>query len=277
MRMSSRTVLIDLHMHTTFSDGVWSKDRLLSEISDRELDFFSISDHDGIDAYPLDGPPAARCIPALEVDSHHGGHTVHLLAYGVTGPSSPLLTALREQREARKARMAAMVEAMQTRGADVCLADVEAQAAGAASLGRPHLARALLVKGIVASAQEAFDRYLADEGEAYVALERLTSACIIELIHRSGGVAVVAHPVRLRTPEALDELLDLGADGIEVVHPTADAKTVETLTAKARERGLLITGGTDFHAPVSGRPIGVPFDRIEVERLMDAITQRAAQ
>ncbi len=277
MRMSSGTVLVDLHMHTTFSDGIWSKERLLSEISDRKLDFFSISDHDGTDAYPLDAPPPVRCIPALEVDSHHAGHTVHLLAYGITSALSPLLSALNEQRAARKGRMAAMVEAMQARGAAVTLADVERQAAGAVSLGRPHLARALMVKGIVATVQEAFDRYLADEGDAYVALVRLTSEQIIDLIHRSGGVAVVAHPARLRTAEALDELLELGADGIEVVHPTATPEMVEALTRKARERGLLITGGTDFHAPVEGRAIGVPFPLAEVERLMDAITQRAAQ
>jgi predicted metal-dependent phosphoesterase TrpH len=270
-------MLIDLHMHTRRSDGVWSVERLLEEVRARNLEVFTISDHDTLDAYPLPFDVPGQCIPGLEVDSHHGGHTVHLLAYGVTGKESPLLRALTAQRVARTGRMIAMIESVRTCGIDVTMDHVCAQAGDGANLGRPHLARALVALGAVGSVQEAFDRYLADDRSSYVALDRLTSAEIIGLIRASGGVSVVAHPQRLRTPEALDELLDLGVDGIEIVHPTADAETEARLIAKARERDVLITGGTDFHAPSPERVIGIDFPREDVERLLHAIAARSKQ
>lgn len=273
--MSERLLLVDLHMHTRCSDGVWDVARLLEEVHERSLDFFSISDHDSLDAYPIPEHLAARAFAGLEVDSHHGGHTAHLLAYGVTSKDSPLLRALVGQRAAREHRMAAMVEEVRKSGIDVSMNDVRAQASGTVSLGRPHLARALVACGAVATVQEAFDSYLADDRGAYVPLERLTSARAIELIHASGGVAVAAHPTRLHNESDLGELITLGLDGIEVVHPSADADSQRRLMALTREHGLLATAGTDFHAPVEGRPIGVPFPAREIDRLREAIALRA--
>lgn len=271
------TTLVDLHMHTRCSDGVWNVERLLEEIRARALDLFCISDHDTLDAYPLPEDLRRRAIPGLEVDSHHGGHTVHLLAYGVDDKASPLLEALCRQRSAREDRMASMVDAVRRHGIDVSLDDVRAQASGTASLGRPHLARALVACGAVTSVQDAFDRYLADDAKSYVPLERLTSARAIDLIHASCGVAVAAHPKRLHNDSDLPELIDLGIDGIEIVHPTADAQMQAQLLETARANGLLATAGTDFHAPVEGRPIGVRFPTAEIERLREALDRRARQ
>jgi len=119
--------------------------------------------------------------------------------------------------------------------------------------------------------QEAFDRYLRDEGSGFVALRRLTSAQIVHLTHESGGVSVVAHPKRLREERHLRELVALGVDGVEVIHPTADPSAEATLRLFACENDLLITGGTDFHAPVEGRPIGVELASPDVARLCDAL------
>lgn len=239
------------------SDGVWTPERMFDEIRARGLQYFSITDHDCIDAYPVPDDLRDRCIPGLEVDSHHGGHTVHILAYGIEDPHCELLQALRAQRERRVGRMQAMVERLRGLGIDITMDDVKAQITGASSMGRPHLARALVANGIVATVQEAFDRYLADEGDGFVALDRLTSAEIIGLIHRCGGMAVLAHPMRLRDPAHLEELCDLGVDGIEVIHPSADADAQTMLREFAMRRNLLITGGSDFHAPADGRQIGV--------------------
>ncbi len=271
------STLIDLHLHTRCSDGVWNVERLLDEIRARALDLFCISDHDTLDAYPLPEDLAARSIPGLEVDSHHDGHTVHLLAYGVADKASPLLESLRRQRLAREDRMSCMVDAVRRHGIDVSLDDVRAHAPGTASLGRPHLARALVACGAVATVQDAFDRYLADDANAYVPLERLTSAAAIDLIRASCGVAIAAHPKRLHNASDLGELIDLGIDGIEIVHPTADAQMQAHLLEKAHSHGLLATAGTDFHAPVDGRPIGVPFPNAEIERLREALNRRARQ
>lgn len=239
---------------------------MFEEVRARDLQFFSITDHDCVDAYPVPEDLRSRCIPGLEVDSQHGGHTVHLLAYGIEEQRSPLLQALKTQREDRRRRMEDMVGRLNLLGVEVAIEDVVAQAAGASSLGRPHLARALVVKGHVQTVQEAFDRFIADDGDGYVALERLSSAQIIDLIHASGGVAAVAHPVRLREAAHLEELHALGVDGIEVIHPTADAQAERELREFAVARGLLVTGGSDFHAPAE-KTIGVEFEQEAVAML----------
>lgn len=268
-------IYVDLHLHTTTSDGVWSKERLFEEVRSRRLEAFCVSDHDTVGAYPVPEDLAGLVIPGLEVDSHHGGHTAHVLAYGIDNDASPLLRALHAQRKAREARMEAMVSAVQARGCDITLDHVRAQAGATASLGRPHLARAMVAAGIVESVQHAFDRYLADDQAAYVPLDRLTVPEAIALIKESGGVSVVAHPMRLKSPTDLDELVELGVDGIEVVHPTADEEAQAALYARAAQNGLLVTGGTDFHAPVPDRPIGIPFAREHVERLRELIASRS--
>jgi predicted metal-dependent phosphoesterase TrpH len=215
-----------------------------------------------------------RVIPGLEVDSEHDGHTVHILAYGIADRESPLLRALAAQRADRLRRMEGMVQRLQVLGLNVHIDDVIAQSAGATSLGRPHLARALVAKGYVDTVQEAFDRYIADDGDGYVALKRLTSGEIIALIHGSGGVAVIAHPLRLRSASHVEELITLGVDGIEVMHPTADEQAQDRLRSIAAEHNLIVTGGTDFHAPVAGREIGVEMRDEDVEALRDAIARR---
>lgn len=254
-------MLCDLHMHTTKSDGIWSPERLFDEIRTRDLQFFSITDHDCMDAYPVPADLRHRCIPGIEVDSHHGGHTVHILAYGIDDLECELLQTLRTQRENRTARMEAMIARLCNLGIDVTMDDVQAHVTGASSLGRPHLARALVAKGLVKSVQEAFDRYIADEGEGFVALTRLTSEEIIGIIHRCGGIAVVAHPMRLRGPAHLEDMISYGVDGIEVVHHSADTEAQAMLRHFAAKHSLLTTGGSDFHAPVPDRPtIGVELD-----------------
>ncbi|MBC5824892.1 MAG: PHP domain-containing protein [Candidatus Eremiobacteraeota bacterium] len=262
---------IDLQLHTTCSDGTWSPQRMFQEVRDRKLELFSITDHDTIDAYPVPADLASICLPGLEVDTEHDRHTVHLLAYCVTDPDSPLLTALKKQREERVVRMRAMVERMQGMGAKISFDDVRAQVKGGGSMGRPHLARALVATGTVANTQEAFDRYLADGEDGFVALKRLTSAQIIALIHESGGIAVVAHPKRLHAEHHLAELCDLGADGIEVVHPTADARLQNELYEFADRRGLLTSGGSDFHTPENGVAVGISIPAHRLERLMERV------
>jgi predicted metal-dependent phosphoesterase TrpH len=267
--------LVDFHLHTSCSDGVWAPERLFEEIRSRNLDLFSVSDHDNVNAYPVPEDLQPRCIPGLEVDSHHAGHTAHILAYGIDDDCSPLLTSLRTQREARLFRMLEMIERLNELGIAITIDDVREHSAGASSLGRPHLARALVSKGYVPTVQDAFDRYIADEGGAYVELARQTAAQTIDLIHRSGGVAIVAHPLRLKSEGALEQICELGADGIEVLHPTAGLEEEVRLRAFAEYHGLLITGGTDFHAPC-GREIGVRLEIEACEALQAAIALRQA-
>jgi predicted metal-dependent phosphoesterase TrpH len=224
-----------------------------------------------VEVYPVPEDLRDRVIPGLEVDSEHDGHTVHILAYGIDDRESPLLKALAAQRSDRHRRMDGMVKRLNVLGLAITIDDVAAQAAGATSLGRPHLARALVAKGYVDTVQEAFDRYIADDGDGYVALKRLTSGEIIALIHSSGGIAVIAHPLRLRSTSHIEELVTLGVDGIEVMHPTASEEDQARLRSIAAEHNLLVTGGTDFHAPVAGRELGVEISESDVEALIKVI------
>lgn len=264
-------MFVDLQMHTTCSDGAWPKEKLFDEIRAKNLDLFCVTDHDTIAAYPVPDDLASRCVPGLEVDTEHDGHTVHLLAYGVTDDASPLLSALKKQRDEREVRMKAIIERMNGLGVGVTYDDVKAQVKGGSSVGRPHLARALLAKGIVTNIQEAFDIYLADGEKGFVKLKRLTSGDIIELIHQSGGICVIAHPKRLRAPEHLEQIYKLGADGIEVVHPTATPDDEQRLYAFADERGIVTTGGSDFHAPETHPPIGVRFAKDRIDRFLGRV------
>jgi predicted metal-dependent phosphoesterase TrpH len=264
-------MLVDFQMHTTCSDGAWPKEKIFEEIRARNLELFSVTDHDTIAAYPVPDDLAHRCVPGLEVDTEHAGHTVHLLAYGVTDDRSPLLSALRKQREEREVRMKAIVERMNGLGVHVSYDDVLAQVKGGASVGRPHLARALLAKGYVTNIQEAFDKYLADGEKGFVKLKRLTSDQIIELIHQSNGMCVIAHPKRLREPQHLEEIYKFGADGVEVVHPTATPEDEAMLYAFADERGLVTTGGSDFHAPETHPPLGVRLSKERIDRFLERV------
>lgn len=263
----------DLHMHTSASDGVWPPQRVFEEIRLRGLDAFSITDHDCMAAYPVPLDLRSCVIPGLEVDSELHGRTAHLLAYGIEEAEAPLLQGLQRQREDRYPRMQAMVERLQAQGIRISLDDVLLQAGTASRLQRPHLARALVANGVVDSVQAAFDLYISDEGQGYVALERLTSQEIIDLIHRSGGIAIVAHPMRLQRDDALEELCHLGADGIEAINPSASPQDQRALEAFAQVRGLLVTGGSDFHEP-DQREIGIDLPDERLAALRAAIRSR---
>jgi hypothetical protein len=162
-----------------------------------------------------------------------------------------------------------MVARLRSNGLRITVEDVRKEAGNASSLGRPHLARALVRNGEVGSVQEAFDRYLADDRDGFVGLDRLQSAQAIELAHESEALVVVAHPLRLREKTALDELRALGADGVEVIHPTADAAATSDLTDYALRNGLLVTGGSDFHAPSPSHQPGIELAPEHVQRLWE--------
>lgn len=267
--------IVDLHLHTTASDGTWPPEFLYAYIAGSNIAFFSVTDHDTMDAYPVPPQLASRVIPGMEVDTVHEGKTVHILTYGVS-PDSPLLERLREQRAARASRMQDTVDRLNALGIEVSIDDVRAHAPRAVSLGRPHAAQALVSRGVVATIQEAFDRYLAEGAPAYVPLDRLTSREGIRLMHESGGIAVVAHPLRLKEPRVLDDLREEGVDGIEVLHPTTGPDDRERLRDYADRYRLLVTGGTDFHRPAGAAP-GVELARRDIERLQQRLSRLHAR
>lgn len=264
---------LDFHTHTTVSDGVWPPTQLFDFIRTAGIEMFSVTDHDTMGVYPVPEDLAPRCIPGMEVDTKCEGVTAHLLTYGITSANAPLLDYLRRQRAARRERMEEMVASLQRRGIAIEMSDVERQAGTASSLGRPHLARALVERGAVTTVQEAFDLYIADDRDNYVSLDRLDSAQAIALAHESGAIVSIAHPARLKAPASIDLLREAGADAIEVVHPSADETLRTQLLEYAERYGMMVTAGSDFHAPDKDYHPGVHFESPLLDRFIERVTR----
>ena len=252
-----QTTLVDFHLHTACSDGAWTPERLLQSVRERGLEYFSISDHDTMDAYPVPGDVQSRCIAGLEVDTYGFEQTVHVLGYGMS-PASSLVSRLRAQQRERRFRAQSIIERLNALGIDLTLDQVQSFAGTSRSIGRPHIARALVKAGHCCELQEAFDKYLADGEKAFVPLQRLPTAEAIDLIHEGGGIAVLAHPKRLRDQNLLPDICRL-FDGLELMHPSAESDYQQQLIELIDAHKLIATGGTDFHARPNDPLIGVHF------------------
>ncbi len=247
---------IDLHAHSAISDGTDTPAALVAEAARAGLDVVALTDHDTFDGLPealaAAGPAGVRVVPGIEMSAEVDGVSVHLLGYGCRTDDRALLDELALIRRGRSGRIPAMLEALAALGMPLD-ADVLARVSGnATSIGRPHLADALVAQGYVADRTEAFDRLLADDGPAFVPRYAAALAPAIGLIRAAGGVAVIAHPwgrvSRGVLPEAyLAELAERGLDGIEVDHNDHDRPTREELRALAGRHGLLVTGSSDYH------------------------------
>lgn len=248
----------DLHLHTYHSDGTRSPKEVVDLARVHRLDIIAISDHDNLAAYYEIQPYAAECgltlIPAIELSCEFAGVDVHVLAYAFDPLDERIDARLRGFREARHRRGYAMVARLRSLGCDISADRVDQLAAGGA-MGRPHVARALVEAGYVSSVSDAFDRYLGTGKPAYVEKERFTIAEAVALIRDAGGLTSIAHPTLYPdhehlVPRLLDDGIDGGIDGVEVMHPDVDALNRERYTNLARFRGKLMTGGSDDHGTV---------------------------
>lgn len=251
---------VDLHTHTTASDGQLTPTQLVHRAARLALKVIAITDHDTT-AGVAEGIAAGRAmgvevIPGVEINTDVAQAEVHVLGYYVDPDHAELGECLARIREGRVGRARKMAEVLTEMGAPVRF-DRILEIAGEGAVGRPHVAQALLEAGHVRGYQDAFDRYIGRNSPAYVEREKFTPAEACALIRRAGGIPVLAHPVAydrfgaitmVVAPErALPELIAAGLGGIEVYYPRYDAITVEYLLGIARRHNLLSTGGTDFH------------------------------
>jgi predicted metal-dependent phosphoesterase TrpH len=248
---------IDLHCHSTASDGTLAPQEVVRLAVRNGLSALSLTDHDTIAGTAEAASEAARVgidfIPGIEISATFPSPgTLHILGYGVD-PQSPVLQELtRQLLEGRDTRNPRIVARLRELGIAISMEEVE-QEAGGNVVGRPHIAAILMRKGYVSSIKEAFNKYLAEGGLAYFDKERLAPQRALELIDRSGGLAVLAHPVQLRCENdsqlegRVKDLVDLGLAGIEVIHSDHDAAWVGRCTCLAERYSLLKTGGSDFH------------------------------
>ncbi|MBN1885799.1 MAG: PHP domain-containing protein [Candidatus Krumholzibacteriota bacterium] len=241
----------DLHLHSFHSDGILSPAELVRRARGAGLAAIAIADHDTIagqaEAIEAGGREGVDIVTAVEFSLIEAERDIHLLGYCVDPADGPLSTALAELAAARIERARVIVEKIREAGVDISFDDVRALA-GRGSIGRPHVARALLRAGAISSFYEAFARYIGPDGPAYVPKRVLALETVVELVHGAGGVAVWAHPGRMVNDEPLlGRLLAAGVRGLEATHPNHNNTTVALIVAATERFGLVATGGSDFH------------------------------
>jgi 3',5'-nucleoside bisphosphate phosphatase len=244
----------DLHTHTFHSDGTRSPKEVLDVALAHGIEVVAISDHDNLAAYfeikPYADLIGVTLVPAMELSCAFEGIDVHILAYAFDPHDERIAERLRSFRETRHRRGFAIVERLRTLGITISAERVDQLAAGGA-LGRPHVARALVEAGHVASVSEAFDKYLGTGKPAYIEKERFRISEAVSLIRSAGGVTSVAHPTLYPNHEQLvPRLLDGGIDAVEVFHPEVSELDRERYANLVRFRGKFATGGSDDHGTV---------------------------
>ncbi|MFN3385322.1 MAG: PHP domain-containing protein [Candidatus Thermochlorobacter sp.] len=240
---------VDLHMHTTCSDGKLSPKELVEKAAAVGLRTISITDHDNLAAYQEAKPVAdalgVELIPGVEVSTSHLGRDVHILGYFVQD-NSELSEYLKACRERRILRTEKIVHNLRKLGVYIHIEKVFEKAANG-SVGRPHIAAVLQETGYVQSYNEAFAKYIGTNSPAYEKSVETDPADVIRLINEAGGLSFLAHPGRFVPDETIRFLIDAGLDGIEIIHPAHDAEQQEFYRAIANEYFLLMSGGSDYH------------------------------
>lgn len=248
---------VDLHLHSNASDGALAPAAVVDAARAGGLDIIALADHDTVAGVAEARAAAAgrvELIPAIELSTTLTGRDLHILGYCVD-VRDPALLAYTEKAHARRAeRMRGMLALLAEAGVTVGYAAVVAAAGNdEAHVGRAHLARVLVERGHVRSFGEAFERWIGDTGPCFLPLALLTPAGAIELLHGAGGQAVWAHPPADLLPDTLDVLAGWGLDGVECLRPRNTAREEAGLVNACRERGLLVTGGSDWHGDWHGR------------------------
>ena len=243
---------VDLHIHTSASDGRFEPADIVHKSAELGMTIIGIADHDTIDgiAPALDAAsnfPRLKVIPAVEISTDIPHGEVHVLGYFIDYTDQQLKAALERFRNSRRGRAQGMVAKLSNLGVHIDWQRVK-EIAGSGSIGRPHLAQAMLEKGYIASIKEAFDKYISRDGPAYVEREKMTPAEAVELILRARGLPVLAHPFTVNDPEAMViELKTAGLVGVEAYYNDCTEDEINWLVGLAARYNLIATGGSDFH------------------------------
>lgn len=272
--------LIDLHIHSTASDGSLSPADILTLAKSVGVKAISITDHDTIDGikevlnHPL--PSSLACIPGVEISCSPPPEfknlgSIHMLGYGFSVYDRGLNTLLENAKKARTDRNPQIIEKLKNLGFDISMARVEARF-GADQTGRPHIAEFMKENGYVTSFKEAFDKYLGKDKPAYVNKFKVSCQSAIETIHQAGGLAVLAHPGLLtfqktgQDKEFIDILAQCGLDGMEVFYSDHSPERTQYYKDMASEKGLIVTGGSDFHGSFNkGVELGTGKDNLRID------------
>lgn len=274
----------DLHLHTNYSDGTDTPRRVMELAKAAGLSAVSVTDHDILASYP-EAKAAAdelglELIPGLEMSSSHQGQEVHILGLFIDLQHAGFNQLLTEQRTRRIGRLKQMIAKLCQLGLPVTEEEVFSLAKNDGAVGRPHVAQAMVHRGYVKTAREAFDRYIGNEGAAFIAGSSLPPKTAIEAIRGAGGIPSLAHPCFLKDVALIEQMTRDGLVALEVYHSSHKPDLVKKYEQLADRLGLLRTGGSDYHGNnKEGGLVGsviVPYELVEALKRWKAAQPAAA-
>ena len=247
----------DLHIHTYYSDGVFSPEKIVDTAVDVGLNAIAITDHDNVLAYDIaqnhikEKGYNLELIRGIEVNTLYKNKEVHILGYMMNPDDSDFQSMLKSQQAARIKQTNEILALLSKKeGIKVKFADVKKLVAEGGSIGRPHIAKAITNAGGTSNVMEAYAKYIHDDSPVYVQRKTVSPQDAVEIIYDAGGIPVIAHPHDLDIAESLiKELMNYGLRGIEAYHRKHSPACVEYFSSMAEELGLIVTGGSDFHTP----------------------------
>ena len=248
---------VDLHIHTTYSDGAFSPELIVDTAIESGLDVIALTDHDNILSYDIakkyakDNDKKLEIIQGVEINTIYKGYEVHILGYFPDINNHEFQNMLKFQQNARVHQAKEMVALLNKKaGIRIKFEDIKKLVAPGGSIGRPHIARAITNLGGTGSVMEAYAKYINDDSPVYVKRKTVSPHVACEIIYDSGGIPVFAHPIDVEISDTLaKELVSYGLRGIEAYHRKHSPAVVEYYSTLAEKYGLIITGGSDFHAP----------------------------
>lgn len=264
---------IDLHVHTTASDGRFTPSEIVQKAQEYGLSTLAITDHDTVEGIApalqaAEAYPWLTVIPGVEINTDVPSGEVHILGYFIDYINHQLIDALHRLRDSRVGRAQKMVEKLNKLGIRISMERVR-ELACSGSMGRPHIAQAMLEKGYIHTFKEAFNKYIGRDGPAYVEREKITPVEAVKLVLDARGIPVIAHPFTFEGYEGLiNELKITGLAGIEVYYGSHTEEQVSSLLALAKKYDLVATGGSDYHGndPLNETMLGavnIPPDCVE--------------
>jgi len=251
---------VDLHVHTTASDGTLKPGQCIKMAISLGLEAISITDHDTVGGLQEAFQEAIKhpdftFVPGIEVSTDYFDTEVHVLGYYIDYKSKSLRDFLQEMKLAREERCKKIIKNLNSIGVNVFYEDLKNNTKKG-TIGRPHIAQLIVKSGYEINLQDAFDKYLVKGRPAYVPRKKITPAQAIEMVNQAGGLPVLAHPIFLGNRKQIINVLEQGFIGVEVEYPNQSLEFKTWLTLKAHKMGLITTGGSDFHGDIKGSQLG---------------------
>jgi len=247
----------DFHIHTYFSDGVYSPEKIVDTAIDVGLQVIALTDHDNVLSYKVakdyiqNTNKKLEVIQGVEINTLYQNYEVHILGYMMDTENKDFKSLLVSQQNARIEQVNEIIDLLAKKeGIKIKFEDIKKQVAEGGSIGRPHIAKAITNAGGTTSVIEAYAKYIHDNSPVYVPRKTVSPQEAVEIIYDAGGIPVIAHPHDIDIAESLiKELMTHGLRGIEAYHRKHSPACVEYFSSMAENLGLIVTGGSDFHAP----------------------------